>query len=230
MQYVATYNHQYTEYIHVAMSYRNYITVCILDRCKQHRGVSLRIHWHAKRCHINVTTDDPFVRLFVLISLILKRWQFNHIPDSVKLHMCEILVDFESTHSECYIRVFWSLAHTDNWLCCNKHVQHSLLLANMIFLSSSVSLSLYYWYSFLCRQSNASLSLLVLILYHVLTELSKFMFSRHWWSNDHILQFRKTLSHMFHDIDNPMTIYGDSGKLCHTFSLTLMIQWPYMAI
>ena len=60
------------------------------------------------------------------------------------------------------------------------------------------------------------------------TELNKFMFLWHWQSNDRIWQFRKTfVTHVpWHWRSN--TIYGDSGKFCHTFSVTLIIQRPYM--
>ena len=51
----------------------------------------------------------------------------------------------------------------------------------------------------------------------------------HWQSNDHIWWFRKTSSHCFHDTNDPTTIYGDSGKLCHIVFVTLTIQRPYMA-
>ena len=47
-------------------------------------------------------------------------------------------------------------------------------------------------------------------------------------SNDHIWPLRKTLSHALHYTDDPMTIYGHSGKLCQMFSVTLMIQRPYI--
>ena len=33
---------------------------------------------------------------------------------------------------------------------------------------------------------------------------------------------------LFRDTDNPTTIYGDSGKLCCMLSVTLTIQRPYM--
>ena len=34
--------------------------------------------------------------------------------------------------------------------------------------------------------------------------------------------------HYFHDTDDPMIIYGHSGKLCHMLSVTLTIQQPYI--
>ena len=53
--------------------------------------------------------------------------------------------------------------------------------------------------------------------------ISKFIFPRHWRSNDHIWQFRKILSHLSRDTDDPTTIYGNSGNFRHTFSVTLTI-------
>ena len=35
--------------------------------------------------------------------------------------------------------------------------------------------------------------------------------------------------HVFRDTDDPMTIYGTSGKLRHIISATLTIQRPYIA-
>ena len=36
------------------------------------------------------------------------------------------------------------------------------------------------------------------------------------------------MSHYFRDTDSPKTIYGNSEKLCHMRSVTMMIQQPYM--
>ena len=68
------------------------------------------------------------------------------------------------------------------------------------------------------RLSNASLRVDTPRATHNLSRLD-----RKW-------QFRKTLSHAFHDTDYPMTIYGHSRKPRHMLSMTLTIQRPYMAI
>ena len=59
------------------------------------------------------------------------------------------------------------------------------------------------------------------IYYHASSELSKCKFLPqflwNWWTNNHIRVFKKTLSHMFHGTDDPMTIYGYYRELsCHT--------------
>ena len=54
--------------------------------------------------------------------------------------------------------------------------------------------------------------------YMALQENFVTFFPRHWRSNNHIWHFRKTLSHVIRDTDNPTTVYGRSRILQKTFA------------